>query len=63
MQDESQLPYEQQGLIYRLRNRARIRRSIKTRKSVQLGQPDKIANLLEEAADTLERIKYTLIKE
>jgi hypothetical protein len=63
MQDESQLPYEQQGLIYRLRNRAKIRRSIKTRKSVQLGQPDKIANLLEEAADTLERIKYTLIKE
>lgn len=41
-------------LIYRLRKRAEIRRSIATRKSVQEGQPDRIADLLEEAADALE---------
>jgi len=40
----------QEDLIYRLEERARIRRQIKTRKSVQEGKPDKIANLLEEAA-------------
>lgn len=41
-------------LIERLRKRARIRRGISTRKSVQEGQPDRIADLLEEAADALE---------
>lgn len=41
-------------LIYRLRKRAEIRRSIKSRKSVQEGAPDRIADLLEEAADALE---------
>lgn len=43
----------QEDLIYRLEERARIRRQIKTRKSVQEGQPDRIADLLEEAANTL----------
>lgn len=38
-------------LIERLRIRAAIRRQIKTRKSVQEGKPDRIADLLEEAAD------------
>lgn len=37
-------------LIYRLKERARIRRQISTRKSVQEGQPARIADLLEEAA-------------
>jgi hypothetical protein len=37
-------------LVYRLRERARIRRSIDNRKSVQLHEPDRIADLLEEAA-------------
>lgn len=41
-------------LIYRLRKRAEIRRQISTRKSVQNGEPDRIADLLEEAADALE---------
>lgn len=41
-------------LIYRLRKRAEIRRSITTRKSVQENQPDRISDLLEEAADELE---------
>ena len=45
---------DNQDLIYRLRKRAEIRRQISTRKSVQEGAPDRIAELLEEAADALE---------
>lgn len=41
-------------LIYRLRKRAEIRRQIPTRKSVQEGAPDRIADLLEEAANFIE---------
>ena len=41
-------------LIYRLRYRAEIRRQISTRKSVQEGKPDRIADLLEEAANALQ---------
>jgi hypothetical protein len=44
-------------LVERLRERARIRRQIPTRKSVQEGQPDRIADLLEEAADEIERLR------
>lgn len=43
-----------ESLIERLRKRAAIRRQIPTRKSVQEGQPDRIADLLEEAACALE---------
>jgi hypothetical protein len=43
-------------LVYRLRKRAEIRRQISTRKSVQEGQPDRIADLLEEAADYIENL-------
>lgn len=42
-------------LVYRLRKRAEIRRQIDTRKSVQEGKPDRIADLLEEAADYIEQ--------
>lgn len=42
-------------LIYRLRKRAEIRRQITTRKSVQEGKPDRIADLLEEAANELSK--------
>jgi hypothetical protein len=45
---------DENDLIYRLRKRAEIRRSIVTRKSVQEGKPDRIADLLEEAAAALE---------
>lgn len=38
-------------LVQRLRKRAEIRRQISTRKSVQEGKPDRIADLLEEASD------------
>ena len=43
-------------LIYRLRKRAEIRRQIPTRKSVQENQPDRLADLLDEAADALQEI-------
>jgi hypothetical protein len=57
MKDESQLPVSAQSLVYRLRKRAEIRRQIKDRKSVQEGAPDRIADLLEEAADEIERLQ------
>jgi hypothetical protein len=41
-------------LVFRLRKRAEIRRQIQSRKSVQEGKPDRIADLLEEAADRIE---------
>jgi hypothetical protein len=44
-------------LVYRLRKRAEIRRQIPTRKSVQEGSPDRIADLLEEAATEIERLR------
>ena len=55
--DESNLPYEEQSLVFRLRKRAEIRRQIATRKSVQNGEPDRLADLLEEAAEEIERLK------
>lgn len=57
MSDESSLPYKQQSLVYRLRKRAEIRRQIPTRKSVQAGEPDRLADLLEEAADRIEELE------
>ena len=42
-------------LVYRLRKRAEIRRQIPDRKSVQEGKPDRVADLLEEAADYIEK--------
>jgi hypothetical protein len=56
MQDESHLPVAEQSLVFRLRKRAEIRRNIKDRKSVQEGTPDRIADLLEEAASEIERL-------
>lgn len=46
---------QQEDLIYRLRKRAEIRRQIKTRKSVQNNEPDRISDLLEEAANEIEK--------
>ncbi len=56
MKDEGHLPVAEQSLVFRLRKRAEIRRQIKDRKSVQEGTPDRIADLLEEAADEIERL-------
>jgi hypothetical protein len=57
MIDESHLPVSEQSLIFRLRKRAEIRRQIAGRKSVEEGKPDKIANLLEEAANEIEQLQ------
>ena len=46
-----------ESLIYRLRKRAEIRRQIKDRKSVQENKPDRIAALLEEAANRIEELE------
>ena len=48
---------DEQDLVFRLRKRAEIRRQIQTRKSVQEGAPDRIADLLEEAADEIDRLR------
>lgn len=47
----------QESLVYRLRKRAEIRRQIPTRRSVQENKPDRIADLLEEAADQIEYLE------
>jgi hypothetical protein len=57
MKDESHLPVSEQSLIFRLRKRAEIRRQIQDRKSVKEGKPDRIADLLEEAANELEKFQ------
>jgi hypothetical protein len=61
MIDESHLLYDQQSLVFRLRKRAEIRRQINTRKSVQEGKPDRMADLLEEAAQEIELLNAKLI--
>lgn len=60
MKDESHLPVSEQSLVFRLRKRAEIRRQIQDRKSVQEGKPDRIADLLEEAAEEIEKLKNIL---
>jgi vacuolar-type H+-ATPase subunit I/STV1 len=57
MNDESHLSVSEQSLVFRLRKRAEIRRQIKDRKSVQEGARDRIADLLEEAADRIEQLE------
>ena len=53
---------DENDLIYRLRKRAEIRRQISTRKSVQEGAPDRIADLLEEAATEIEDMRTFIDK-
>lgn len=50
-------PVLEQSLVYRLRKRAEIRRQIAGRKSVQEGRPDRLADLLDEAANELEKVQ------
>jgi hypothetical protein len=57
VKDESYLPVAEQSLVFRLRKRAFIRRQVKERKSVVEGKPDRIADLLEEAACEIERLR------
>jgi phage host-nuclease inhibitor protein Gam len=49
-------------LVVRLRKRAEIRRQITTRKSVQNNEPDRIAGLLEEAANEIEALQEEIKK-
>lgn len=48
---------EIESLVVRLRKRAEIRRQIPTRKSVQEGKPDRLASLLDEAAEHIESLE------
>ena len=47
----------EQDIVFRLRKRAEIRRQISSRKSVQEGKPDRISDLLEEAANEIESLR------
>ncbi len=51
---------DEEDIIYRLRKRAEIRRQIPGRKSVQEGKPDRLADLLDEAADEIRLLKDKL---
>ena len=46
-----------EDLVFRLRKRAEIRRQIPSRKSVQDGKPDRLADLLDEAAREIEFLR------
>jgi len=61
MIDESHLPISEQSLVFRLRKRAEIRRQIQDRKSVEEGKPDRISDLLEEAANEIERLREEIL--
>jgi len=58
---ESHLPVSEQSLVFRLRKRAEIRRQIQGRKSVEEGKPDRISDLLEEAAAEIEKLEQTVV--
>lgn len=60
MNDESHLSVAEQSLVFRLRKRAEIRKQISSRKSVQEGAPDRIADLLEESANHIEQLEQTI---
>jgi hypothetical protein len=59
-EDESHLPVAEQSLVFRLYKRAEIRRQIPGRLAVTEGKPDKIANLLEEAAQEIQMLRATI---
>jgi len=51
-----------EDLVYRLSKRAEIRRQISTRKSVAEGKPDRISDVLEEAAVEITRLRELLLE-
>lgn len=57
MKDESHLPVSEQSLIFRLHKRAEIRRQIPGRLSATEGKPDRIADLLDEAANRITELE------
>jgi hypothetical protein len=48
---------DENDIVYRLRKRAEIRRQIPGRKAVEEGKPDRMADLLDEAADEIARLR------
>jgi hypothetical protein len=50
-------PFEEQDITEKLRIRADIRRNAKGRKSVEEGKPDRLAVLLDEAANEIDRLR------
>ena len=48
---------DETDIVYRLERRAEIRRQIATRKSVQEGKPDRISDLLEDAAKEIKELR------
>lgn len=61
MKDESHVPVAEQSLVFRLRKRAEIRRQIPSRKSVEEGKSDRMADLLDEAADCIDALTKQII--
>ncbi len=49
-----------EDIVFRLLKRAEIRRQIPNRKSVQNNEPDRIADILEEAANTITELRWKL---
>lgn len=54
-------PLTVNDLIYRLRKRAEIRRQIPGRKATEEGKPDRLADLLDEAANEIERLEKCIL--
>jgi len=54
---------DEQDIVYRLRKRAEIRRQIPGRKSVEEGTPDRIADILEEAANEIVELRQEIMRE
>lgn len=57
MNNHLNLATDESDIVYRLRRRAEIRRLIAHRKSVIEGKPDRLAELLEEAANEIEQLR------
>jgi hypothetical protein len=54
---------KENDLVYRLLKRAEIRRQIPGRKSVEEGTPDRIADILEEAAREIVELRQEIMRE
>lgn len=54
---------DETDIVYRLKKRAEIRRQIPGRRSVIEGKPDRIADILEEAAQQIEELREKIRKQ
>jgi hypothetical protein len=55
-------PFEEQTLPEKLRIRAHIRRNATNRKSVAENAPDRLSDLLEEAANRIDELEFLINK-